>query len=145
MDDPVNGQINGASPAWVNVSFEDGGYNLTNHNFNVKHPDRWEWIIGVNQFFVGHDITFEADATDPGSDDLTFTWNWDDLSPDDEATYYNDGVGPDPYPSTDGTYPFAASDAQTHAFMAADTYNVTLTVTDDDGGLTAIVIVIILV
>ena len=145
LDDPVNGQIWGASPVWVNVSFEDGGYNLTNHNFNVRHPDRWEWILGVNQFFVGHDITFEADATDPGSDDLTFTWNWDDLSPDDVATYYNDGVGPDPYPSTDGTYPFAASDAQTHAFMAADTYNVTLTVTDDDGGLTIIVVIIILV
>jgi len=145
LDDPVNGQVWGASPVWVNVSFEDGGYNLTQHNFNVKHPERWEWILGVNQFFVGHDITFEADATDPGSDDLTFTWNWDDLSPDDVAAYYNDGVGPDPYPSTDGTYPFAASDARTHAFMAADTYNVTLTVTDDDGGLTAIVITIILV
>lgn len=145
LDDPVNGQLNGASPVWVNVSFDDGGYNLTQHNFNVMHPDRWEWDLGVNQFFVGHEITFEADASDEGSDDLTFTWNWDDGSPDNSTTYYNDGLNPDPYPSTDGTFPFVASDSKGHAFMSAGTYDVKLTVTDDDGDLCELIIVIILI
>ncbi len=48
-------------------------------------------------------------------------------------TYYNDGVGPDPYPRPGGTFPFTASDLQIHAITAAWTH-VTLTVIDDDGG-----------
>ena len=40
-------------------------------------------------------------ATDPGSDDLIFTWNWGDGSSDDIIIYYNDGIGPDPYRSPD--------------------------------------------
>jgi hypothetical protein len=144
-DDPINGQPNGATPVWVNISFEDGGYVLLQHNFNVKHPERWEWNIGVNQYLVGHGITFESEGSDPGSDDLTFTWNWDDGSPDGAATYYNDGIGPDPYPSTGGTFPFSAADSATHAFMSAGTYNVKLSLSDDDGGATELMMVIALV
>jgi hypothetical protein len=144
-DDPVNGQPNGATPVWVNISFEDGGYVLLQHNFNVKHPDRWEWTIGVNQYFVGHEITFESEASDPGSDDLTFTWSWDDGTPDHSTVYFNDAaVGPDPYPSPDGTYPFSAFDMSKHAFASAGTYNVKLSVEDDDGGLTELLMVIII-
>ena len=143
-DDPVNGQPNGASPAWVNMSFDDGGYNVTHNTFNVKHPDTWEWIFGVNQYFVGHEITFEAEATDPGSDDLRFKWEWDDGTPDHYMDYWNDGVGPDPYPSPDGTFPFTAADTAEHAFAAAGTYDVKLTVIDDDGGSAEIVIVIVI-
>ncbi len=145
MNDPVNGQPNGASPAWVNVSFDDGGYNLTQHNFNVMHPDRWEWDLGINQFFAGHEIAFDAEASDEGSDDLTITWHWDDGTADESAIDYNDGMSPDPYPSPGGTFPFTASDSKGHIFTAADTYDVKLTVTDDDGGLTELLIVIILI
>ena len=49
-------------------------------------------------------------ATDSGSDDLTFTWDWGDGTPTESTTYYNDGVGSDPYPSPGGTYPFSAAD-----------------------------------
>jgi hypothetical protein len=143
-DDPVNGQPNGATPCWVNISFEDGGYNYSHHTFNVKHPDTWEWIIAVNQYFVGHEITFEADASDVGSDDLTFTWFWDDSSPDTVTTYYNDGMSPDPYPSPGPIYPISQFDKHGHIFNSSGNYNVQLTVDDDDGGTTSVVIVVIL-
>lgn len=144
-DDPVNGQPNGATPCWVNISFEDGGYNLLHHNFNVQHPDTWEWIFGVNQFFVGHEITFEGTASDPGSDDLTFTWFWDDATPNTVTTYYNDDLNPDPYPSPDGIYPVSVLDVQGHIFTTNGNYDVELNVDDDDGGNDNFTITVILV
>ena len=142
LNDPVNGQPNGATPCWVNVSFEDGGYNCSHHTFNVKHPDTCIWEIGVNKFFLNHDMTFEAEASDVGSDDLIFTWDWDDGTSDAVTTYYNDGVGPDPYPSTEGTYPFLVADVAKHTFTVNGSYNVMLTVSDDDGGSSSVVLVI---
>ncbi|MCK4445286.1 MAG: PKD domain-containing protein, partial [Thermoplasmata archaeon] len=134
-DDPVNGQINGANPVWLALSFEDGSEVRLKHTFNVQHPETWEWNVNINPYLMGHEITFEATATDPGSDDLTFTWNWGDGTPENETTYYNDGTGPDPYPSPGGTYPFTATDMQKHTFRASGVYAVVLTVEDDDGGV----------
>lgn len=143
-DDPVNGQPNGATPVWVTIDFYDGDDVRLHHTCNVKHPDTWEWIIGVNQYFVGHEITFEADSSDPGSDDLTFTWFWDDATPDTVTDYFNDGIGPDPYPSPDGTYPVFHTDVQGHVFTSSGSYDVKLTVDDDDGGAAVAVITVIL-
>ena len=78
-------------------------------------------------------LTFTATAADPGSDDLTFIWDWGDGTPATATTYYNDGIGPDPYPSPGGTFPFTATDTQAHAVATIWTH-VTLTVLDDDGG-----------
>ena len=65
--------------------------------------------------FVGAGVdvpqTHDVSATDAGSDDLTFTWSFGS-----STTYYNDGVGPDPFPSPLGTYPFAASDSGSVVF-----------------------------
>jgi hypothetical protein len=144
-DDPVNGQPNGATPVWVTMDFYDGEDIRLHHTCNVKHPDTWEWIIGVNQYIVGHEINFEADASDPGSDDFEFNWFWDDFTPNDVHEYYNDNVSPDPYPSPDGIFPFFTHDETTHTFAAGGNYNVALTVTDDDGDADVVVIIIILV
>ncbi len=135
-DDPVNGQPNGASPCWVNITFEDGSYELLHRTFNVMHPETWEWDININQYFIGHVITFEATATDIGSDDLTFQWNFGSIT-----TYYNDGFGPDPYPSPDGVFPFLVTDIVTHLQLGPET--IILTVADDDGGTTTIIIEIL--
>ena len=93
----------------------------------------------------GAQLTVTADVTDPGSDDLTFAWNWDDSTPDTVTIYFNDGIGPDPYPSPGGIYPVSQFDQQGHIFYANGNYNVQLTVTDDDGGAAIIVIIVILI
>jgi PKD repeat protein len=142
LDDPVNGQQNGATPVWVNISFEDGYSKILKHNFNVNQPDHWEWNIEVNKLLAGHAITFEAEAEDQGSDDLTFSWDWGDGSPFTETLCCNDGINPEPVydPAANdirtpwGTCPFSAADVKTHTFTAHGSYTVILTVTDDDGG-----------
>jgi PKD repeat protein len=71
-----------------------------------------------------------------GSDDLTFSWTWEDGTPDALTAYFNDGIGPDPYPSPNGTFPFTATDVAKHTFDSMGTYTITLAVNDDDGGVT---------
>ena len=140
-DDPVNGQPNGANPAWIILTFEDDSEEWIHHTFNVKHPETWEWDVVLNQHLVGHELTFEASASDLGSDDLGFHWS----SP--PTIWYNNdgstGTSPtDPYPSPEGIYPFLASDIAKHAFTAVGDYAITLTVADDDGGVDTSVITI---
>jgi len=144
-DDKVNGQPNGANPAWLTFTFDSGPPVEIHHTFNVRHPDTWNWTVSLNLLLAGRDITFTATATDPGSDDLTFTWEWGDGSPATAKTYYNDGIGPDPYPSPGGTFPFAASDSEIHAYQAAGMYELKLIVRDDDGGTTEIPLVVVIV
>ena len=78
-----------------------------------------------------HPLDFQATATDPGSDDLTFFWDWDDMTSD-TTTYYNDGSAPDPYPSPD-VNPMDVTDTANHVYALSGDYMVVLTVTDDDG------------
>lgn len=134
LNDPINGNIWGADPAWLILTFEDGTEIILNHTFNVRHPDTWIWTLpSFGPYLVGVPLTFEATASEVGSDDLTFTWSWGDSSPDDANTYYNDGVGPDPHPSPE-VNPITVMDSQKHTFGSQGTYNIALTVEDDDGG-----------
>jgi len=135
-DDPINGQPNGANPVWVIIKFPGGDEVRLHHTFNVRHPDTWVWTLDdIRPYLVGQEITFNATASDVGSDDLTFTWSWSDGAPDVSTTCFNDGTGPDPYPSPNGTFPFTATDVAKHTYSAAGTYTVTLSVNDDDGGV----------
>ncbi len=134
LDDAINGQIWGADPAWLTFTAKDGSSRRIHHTFNVRHEETWIWDVGsLAQFIVGMDITFEATASDPGSDDLTFTWAWGDGSADTTTIYYNDGSSPDPYPSPE-VNPISVMNEILHAFGSAGTYNIVLTVFDDDGG-----------
>jgi len=121
-DDKVNGQPNGATPAWLNITFDSGPPVSMHHTFNVKHPDTWNWTVGLNSMLAGREITFTATATDPGSDDLTFTWDWGDVTPAVNVTYV-----------CNGTFPFTATDIETHEYISSGEYPLVLMVTDDDG------------
>lgn len=81
---------------------------------------------------AGGDVDFDAGATDPGSDDLTATWDFDDGSTDVQASLVDPPLS-DLLPSPtvdprDVTFPV------THAFTDACLYEVGLEVVDDDGG-----------
>ena len=78
---------------------------------------------------AGMPQSHDADGTDPGSDDLTFAWNFGSTT-----TYFNDGLGPDPLPSPLGTFPFAAADTATVTYAFPGAYLLGVTITDDDGG-----------
>ncbi len=135
-DDPVNGQIYGATPVWIILTLEDGTAIWLNHTCNVKHPDTWVWTIKDFKPYINVaelPIHFEATASDLGSDDLTFTWNWGDSSPSSVNTYYNDGLNPDPYPSPE-VNPIMVTESTNHTFNSQGTFSIVLTVEDDDGG-----------
>lgn len=77
---------------------------------------------------VGESQRHEANASDPGSDDLTFEW------PEERTTYFNDGIGPDPDLSPGGTFQFEVADEANVTFDDPGVHEVVVTVTDDDGG-----------
>ncbi|UCE37195.1 MAG: PKD domain-containing protein [Thermoplasmata archaeon] len=142
-DPRVNGNVWGANPVWVDIGFEDGDSKRLHHTFNVRksywNSDHWNhidpWEVELNPHLLGHNITLEGIATDPGSDDLTFTWDFGDGATAGPTTYYNNGVSPDPYPSPD-INPMNVTDTCVHAYTTAGTYTITLVVEDDDGAVT---------
>jgi len=55
-----------------------------------------------------------------------------------------DGSGPDSYPSPGGIFPFTAIDSETHAYTMAGTFDLKLTVRDDDGDVIESLVVIMI-
>jgi hypothetical protein len=98
-DDPVNGQ-----PL-----------------FNVRHPETYVWEEDdLSPYLVGHNVSFLATASDVGSDDLTFHWDWGD-SISSTNTYYNNGVSPDP-PLSPEINPITVTDYTTHAYATVGSH-----------------------
>lgn len=83
---------------------------------------------------VGVEQRFEASATDPGSDDLTFDWSFLPDAQTQLTTYFNEGVAPDGLPSPLGTFPFSATDAVLATFGFPGVYTAHVGATDDDAG-----------
>jgi photosystem II stability/assembly factor-like uncharacterized protein len=94
-------------------------------------------INGIPTFLAhaGEPILFYGRSMDPGSDDLTLSWDWDDGSPSPDVITI-DLVNPpdsDPFPSP-SIQPRDVTDDQTHAFGEACLYEITFSSVDDDGG-----------
>jgi len=89
---------------------------------------------GVSAFVAekGDDVSVPANATDPGSDDLTFTWDWDDGTTSVQTSLVNDPLL-DP-PKSPSVQPRDVSLSATHAYSEACLYELTVTVEDDDLG-----------
>jgi len=89
---------------------------------------------GVSAFIVeaGEDLTIPASSEDPGSDDLTFTWDWDDGTTSSETSLVNPPLL-DPLKSPT-VQPRDVELSKTHAYGDACVYDLTVTVEDDDGG-----------
>ncbi|MEE9340182.1 MAG: PKD domain-containing protein, partial [Thermoplasmata archaeon] len=96
-----------------------------NPSANINCPSKVSVGIGFQCF---------TNATDPGSDDLTVDWDWDDGTTHDTTVYFNNGVSPDPDPSPGPVYPFSADDLVAHSYASVGNYTIVLNVTDDDGG-----------
>jgi hypothetical protein len=85
---------------------------------------------------AGTQVDFGVRITDPGSDDLTTTWDWDDGTPVDTATSLVNPPDPDP-PSSPSIQPRDIQAADDHVFDKACAYTSAMTVADDDGGSAA--------
>jgi len=134
LDDPVNGQVWGATPAWL-ILAQDGNETRLHHTFNVRHADTWVWTVeDLGPYVAPAGVELRFTATDPGSDDLAVTVDWGDGTIDTFLFPNNVSVVPDPDPSIE-VNPRAITATATHAYPAAGTYTITVTVADDDGGV----------
>jgi PKD domain-containing protein len=87
---------------------------------------------------AGQPVTFSGQITDPGSDDETGTWHWNDGTPDTVTRYLNDpNFDPDPDPSPT-INPRDITDTHDHTFGDACLYTVTFQSADDDNGVSPV-------
>ncbi len=131
-DQPNNGKDkkdNAGNPVWIVLTTEDGTTTQIHHTFNteqskIKNSDHWNhvepWEVELNGYLAGLSVALLAIAYDPGADDLSFTWEFDD-----GTVITND------YPNSAGVYPVTATDTVVYTGPASC---VTLTVSDDDLG-----------
>lgn len=138
---------NGDYTVTVSVTDDDGG---TNNDTFVMAADNvdptavidtsGEQSYGGQSAFIleaGEDLTVPASSEDPGSDDLTFLWDWDGAllngeTPDQQTSLVNP---PDPdQPLSPTIQPRNVELSKTHAYGAACLYHLEVTVTDDDLG-----------
>jgi hypothetical protein len=140
-DDPPNGQTWGATPAWI-VLDQGTVQTSLHHTFNARHPDTWVWSVGdLGGYLEPSGLTFAVSVRDPGSDDLVLAWDFGDGGIETQIFLANPATGPDPYPSPD-VNPRSITAIATHSYAAAGTYEVKLTVSDDDGGIAVITLTV---
>ena len=134
---------NGTFTVVVSVTDDDGGTGSDSFNVTVANVDPTATIDetgavlvnGVPTFFAdeGVPIDFSARVQDPGSDDETWYWDWDDGSSSTAVKNRVDPTQDDPLPSPN-VNPRDFTTAASHAWAGACMYDAVFNVTDDDGG-----------
>jgi len=119
-DDRINGQPQGANPAWVILRFEDGSDEKFFHSFNVEQPESYLWRFDPTSSFVNHKIYFEGFAFDQGRDDISLLWE------------FGDGTSAGKLHST-SELPAYFEESVSHEYASAGEYLLRLTAIDDDG------------
>ena len=91
---------------------------------------------GVSAYIVhaGEVVDIEARSTDPGSDDLTLRWKWNDGSPDSAIVSLVNPPNPDT-PKSPSIQPRGVIGSMSHIYGGACLYNFQFSATDDDGGM----------
>jgi hypothetical protein len=127
------------------VTDDDGGSDSASTGVTVNNVDPTAAIDETGTILVngvptiitnaGSPVALSGRSTDPGSDDLTLTWDWADgpPSPDVTVVSLHAPPNPDPDPSPDGTAR-DVTNTQTHTFGEACFYDLTFASADDDGG-----------
>jgi hypothetical protein len=77
-------------------------------------------------------VDFTATTVDPGSDDLTFTWD------------FGDGTAQVNFYPNNGSYPVEVTDLVSHSYFLSGSFAVTMTVEDDDGGTGAMTVNVVI-
>jgi hypothetical protein len=137
---------NGTYTVTVEITDDDNGTGSDDDDASVANVNPTAVIDtggeqvydGVSAFILeaGEDLTVPAGSEDPGSDDLTFTWDWDGIlngETPDVQTSLVDPPGTDPALSP-SIEPRDVDLEATHAYADACLYNLDVNVTDDDLG-----------
>lgn len=145
---------NGAFTITGTVTDDDNGSGSASAALTVRNVaptatidvSGYSLVNGVLVTSAGTPIDVKARSTDPGSDDLTLTWDWDDgaPAPDVSTGYLHNPPTADPFPSPDGSAR-DVTDTQNHTFGQACAYDIRFGSADDDGGTASDTITVIVV
>jgi len=134
---------NGGFTVSTTVTDDDLGTETTDFLLTVKNVDPTAEIDLTGAILIngvptilgssGDPVPFTGRSDDPGSDDLTFGWDWDDGSTDGSTSLVNP-PGLDFLPSPTNQARVGVEHALDHTFADACAYEPTLDVTDDDAG-----------
>jgi uncharacterized repeat protein (TIGR01451 family) len=88
FDDVINGQINGADPAWLILENERGQEIRIHHTFNYQQTDSWNWTIDDFRPYLSkmpitlnYTVSYSMFYQNIGTGDATNVWVYDTLSP----------------------------------------------------------------
>jgi PKD repeat protein len=116
---------NGKYPVTLTVADNDGDTDTDTLVITVNNVAPSVLISEIESMFAIDAINATGSAYDPGSDDLTFIWNWGDSTDDTITIYANEPP----------TFPVEIEERTNHTFGYAGEFLITLTVMDDDGGI----------
>jgi len=125
---------NGIYSVLISVNDDDGGISSDTLIIEVINVAPVASIVSVGQFehsylgtciLIDELINISGKGYDPGSDDLSFKWDFGDTTGLIINTYFN----------TEGIFPVEIVESITHNYFEPGYYIITLSVEDDDGGI----------